>query len=380
MSIRIPAGLRGSIYRRGKASYRVQLSLGRNAQGEYEVKRETVRGREQDAIDLLIRWNVKYLDNQITVTNYQTVKEAYDEWIEIRVEPDLTPNTQRFYKERFTSDILPEIGHRRMKDITLADMKKLLAQHPTKDVHNKRALRAFWNWCADNDKCPRVDFRKLKTKAKLKEKTEDDVWNFEEVRRVYSVLTFDNLYDIFIVTGIECGLRPQEILALTWDQVHKDHLIIDQAVKERTPDDFNIGLTKSERSRHVATTPYLNAKLMIHSATQQLRISSTKGYNTHSNLVVADSMGNVPDLKYIRRYMHKVADRADVPRIPPKNLRSTWISLMNDLGMPLPLIQQAAGHSSPEVTSKHYIRIFDDSLKEAAQIFHRRLHGETTEG
>jgi len=71
----------------------------------------------------------------------------------------------------------------------------------------------------------------------------------------------------------------------------------------------------------VATTPYLNAKLMIHSATQQLRISSTKGYNTHSNLVVADSMGNVPDLKYIRRYMHKVADRAGVPRIPPKNLR-----------------------------------------------------------
>jgi len=376
VSIRIPAGLRGSIYRRGKASYRVQLSLGRNAQGEYEVKRETVRGRQQDAIDLLTRWNVQYLDHALRPTVYQTVKEAYDEWIRVRVEPYLTPNTQRFYKERFTTDILSELGHLRLKDVTLGDMQTLLAKYPTKDEHNKRALRAFWNWCADMDKCPRHDFEKLKTNARPAEKTEDDVWNFEEVRKVYAVLTYDNLYDIFICLGVECGLRPQEILALTWDRIHEDHLIINQAVKERTPDEFEIGLTKSERSRRVATTPYLNSKLMIHSATQQLRISSTRRYNTEANLVVADSMGHVPDLRYIRRYMHTVADRASVNRIPPKNLRSTWISLMNDLGIPLTLIQQAAGHSSPEVTSKHYIRVFDDSLKRAAQAFYRKLHGQ----
>jgi len=55
----------------------VQLSIGRNAEGEYEVKRETIRGREQDAIDLLTRWNVQYLDHQITTTNYETVRQAY---------------------------------------------------------------------------------------------------------------------------------------------------------------------------------------------------------------------------------------------------------------------------------------------------------------
>jgi hypothetical protein len=48
-------GLRGTIYQRGEDSYRVQLSLGRNAQGKYDVKRETIRGTEQDAIDLLTR-------------------------------------------------------------------------------------------------------------------------------------------------------------------------------------------------------------------------------------------------------------------------------------------------------------------------------------
>jgi integrase len=376
MSIKIPAGLRGSIYRRGKNSFRVQLRLGRGPDGEYEMKRETVRGRQQDAIDLLTRWNVQYLDNAITTTNYQAVQQAYEEWIRHHVEPYLAPNTRRFYRERFAADILPELGHRRLKDITLSDMQEVLARYPTKDKHNKRVLSAFFNWCTDMGKLPnRFDFRKLKTQAKPKEKSEDDVWGFEEVRQVYSALTFDNLYDIFIVLGIECGLRPGEILALTWDKIREDCLEINEAVKERTPTRANIGGTKTEQARRVATTPYLLAKLTIHNATQQLRITNTAGYDTESGLVVADSMGHVPDLRYIRRYMHRVADRAGVHRIPPKNLRSTWVSLMGDLGIPLPLIQKGAGHSSPEVTSKHYTRVFDASLKEAAKIYHDHLHG-----
>ena len=222
----------------------------------------------------------------------------------------------------------------------------------------------------------RFDYRKLKTKAKPKEKSEGDVWSFEEVRQVYSVLTFDNLYDIFIVLGIECGLRPGEILALTWDKIREDCLEINEAVKERTPTSADIGGTKTEQARRVATTPYLHAKLTVHNATQQIRISNTKGYNKQSNLVVADSMGNVPDINYIRKYMRSVAGRAGVHYIPPKNLRSTWVSLMGALGIPLSLIQQAAGHSSPDTTSRHYVRVFDASLKEASKIYHDRLHGE----
>lgn len=51
---------------------------------------------------------------------------------------------------------------------------KVLARYPTKDKHNKRVLSAFFNWCTDMGKLPnRFDFRKLKTQAKPKEKSED---------------------------------------------------------------------------------------------------------------------------------------------------------------------------------------------------------------
>lgn len=373
-SIRIPAGLRGSIYQRGKDSFRVQLSLGRNADGRYEIKRETVRGLQQDAIDLLTRWNAQYLDHTIQATNRRTVKQACEEWI-THVQAYRTPHTARFYRQRFELDLLPELGCKRLQDLMLSDLQKALAKHPTKDKHNKRALSAFLNWCADMGQCNRFDLRRLKTKARARAKSERDVWSFDQVRKVYSALTFDNLYDIFIVLGVECGLRPQEAMALTWDKIRDNCLVIDAAVKERTPGSFGLGTTKTEQARAVATTPYLLMKLTEHKANQELRIINTAGYNRAANLVVADAMGNVPDINYIRKYIRRVAKRADVHYIPPKNLRSTYISLMNDLGIPLPLIQRAAGHSSPDVTSKHYIRIFDSSLQEAAALYHERLHG-----
>lgn len=370
-TINIP-GLRGSIYQRGKDSFRVQLSLGRNAEGRYDIKRETVRGTKQDAIDLLTRWNVEYLDHAIQATNFETVRQAYDEWIE-HVREYRTPNTHQFYRARF-ADLLPELGHRRLKDVTLNDMQKALAKHPTKDRHNKKALSAFMSWCVDNRKVKEHDCHKLKTKAKPQEKSEEDVWNFEQVQRVYSVLTFENLYDILIVLGVECGLRPQEAMALTWDRVHEDYLVIDTAVKERTPEAFMLGTTKNEKLRTVATTPFLIDKLTVHNVNQQLRMANTRGYETEHNLVVADSMGRVPDLKYIRRYVYIVADKAGVNRIPPKNLRSTYVSLLNDLGIPLSIIQQQVGHSSPDITTKHYVRVFDESLRHAAMLLHNRLH------
>ena len=240
-------GLRGTIYKRGKDSYRVQLSLGRNAEGKYDVKRETIRGTEQDAINLLTRWNVEYLDNTIIASNHQTVRQAYEEWIEF-IREYRKPNTHRFYRERFETDILPMIGHRRLKDIKLSDLQRLMKKYPTKDRHNKRALSAFWGWCMKNKKVVENICRDLETQAKPNEHTEDDVWSIDEVKKMYNHLTFKNLYDIFIVLGVECGLRPQEILALTWDDVFEDHLAVEKAVVERDSLEYIFGTTKDGKN------------------------------------------------------------------------------------------------------------------------------------
>ncbi|MDI9413385.1 MAG: tyrosine-type recombinase/integrase [Bacillota bacterium] len=370
-------GLRGTIYQRGEDSYRVQLSLGRNAAGKYEVKRETIRGREQDAIDLLTRWNVEYLDNTIHSTSHQTVKQAYEEWIEF-IEEYRAPNTHRFYYVIFDIYILPEIGHRRLKEVTLAELQRLLAKHMSKDRHIKRSLSAFYGWCVKHKKIKENICIHLETKSKSREQTEEDVWNVDQVKIVYKSLTLENLYDIFIVLGLELGLRPQEIMALTWDDITEDYIAIKEAIKKRTPDDFVLGETKSGKERYLVLTPFLKLKLDLHYKKQLKRIESNTQYVTENNLVVADGNGHVPCLTYIRKYLANLAKRLQIPVIPPKNLRTTHLSLMSDFGIPLPQIQKQAGHShNSPVTQKHYIRNYTESLRHSAMIFHNNLHGES---
>lgn len=157
--------------------------------------------------------------------------------------------------------------------------------------------------------------------------------------------------------------------------MYDDYLAIEEAVIERTPDDFTLGETKTKKSRYLAITPFVTERLNAHKLEQNKRIIKTKDYNRDNNLVVADKKGHVPDIKYIRRYMMRKAEEAGISQIPPKNLRTTHISLMNDLGIPLPTIQKQVGHAyqSP-VTQKHYIRNYYESLRHAAMIFHDRLH------
>ena len=91
--------------------------------------------------------------------------------------------------------------------------------------------------------------------------------------------------------------------------------------------------------------------------------------------MVADSNGSVPCRRYIGRYIKGKAEDLGITVIPPKNLRTTHISLMNALGVPLHTIQQGAGHEAgSKVTSAHYIRTYQESLRGTAMILHETLH------
>ena len=366
-------GLRGTIYQRGKDSWRVQLSLGKSADGKYKTKRETIRGTKQQAIDLLTRWNVDYLDNALTATNYQTVDNLCRKWLDF-VEKGSKPNTLRFYKERWDKDILPEIGRLKIKDVNRVMLQDLLDKHPSKSAHNKRAVSAFYGYCVKYDYVKENPCNGLRTLAKPKKQTEDDVWNVDQIKKVYEVLSFRNLYDIFIVFGLECGLRPQETMALTWDGVKDDAILVEEAVIDRSPDKYTIGEVKTESScRFVFVTPYLRERLIFHQLEQDKLKAKNKNY-VDKGLVIADKNGSVPDLKYIRRYMIRKAKEIGVPQIPPKNLRSTYISLMCDLGVPLSVLQKQVGHTSEEMIKKHYLRLFKSSLQGASNKLHDLLH------
>lgn len=355
------------------------MSLGRNAEGEYVEKSDTIRGTKQDAIELLTRWNVEYYDKTIVATTHQTVAELYKDWIKM-VKIYKAANTYRFYKEKWERFILNAIGHYVYTEVPFKVMQEVLTNNINEDKQIKNAMSAFFTWLVAQKKLKENPCHGLLVLERSYEKTEDDVWTFDEVQKIYEHLDFKYLYDIFIVLGVECGMRPQEILGLKWDKVFAKYISIESAVKDRKPGKFVIGSTKTKSSRRYwPLTPYVRYCLGLHRLNQLGRMGKNKNY-VDNNIVVADKNGNVPDLSYIGKYMKKLAKKAGVKHIPPKNLRATWASLMNDLNVPLTIIQQGAGHEvGSTVTTKHYISIYLESLRGAAMSLHDKLHGEDQE-
>lgn len=53
---------------------------------------------------------------------------------------------------------------------------------------------------------------------------------------------------------VELGLRPGEILALRWDRVHRDHVIIDAITQRSYTGELRVGATKTKSSRFLAVS------------------------------------------------------------------------------------------------------------------------------
>ena len=55
-----------------------------------------------------------------------------------------------------------------------------------------------------------------------------------------------------------------------------------------------------------------------------------------------------------------------MPRIRPHDLRHTNASLASRQGMPIKLLSERLGHSTPGFTAKTYQHLYDDQHREAA--------------
>jgi integrase len=106
---------------------------------------------------------------------------------------------------------------------------------PTSQQHAMRALSAFWNWCSESDWCKKADNpvasldgvkRRIK-REKNKQRKTISVWTPEEMEKVYrKALELDPRIKGWFVCCAWLGLRPQEALRVTRDDLHDDCLTI----------------------------------------------------------------------------------------------------------------------------------------------------------
>ena len=169
--------------------------------------------------------------------------------------------------------------------------------------------------------------------------------SFDETKRFLEAAKTEPFYYAFFLCMYHAGMRRNEVLNLTWDDIFFEHGFI------------RVKKAKMNKERFVPMSKMLRKAL--------LRLKATR---TGNNPLVFPSPVTGKPLNDIRRAIKRIAKRAGIERkITPHQLRHSFATHLLEAGVDLRIIQALLGHEKI-TTTQIYTKVALPVLYEAIQI------------
>jgi integrase len=176
------------------------------------------------------------------------------------------------------------------------------------------------------------------------------------------------------VLSLLAGLRTEEARALGWQHVNLDgnpqadppvppHMAVWRSVRLH-------GETKTERSRRTLALPRMavDALRALQETQDEERLLAGKRWQD-TGLVFTTSLGAALDAANVRKMFRRVCRAADVgDGWTPRELRTSFVSLMSHHGVSIEEIARLVGHASTRTTEVVYRRELRPVITTGAEI------------
>ena len=174
----------------------------------------------------------------------------------------------------------------------------------------------------------------------------------------------------YVTMGVQCGLRPGELLGLRWEDVDvaEDVIRVRRAVKvhgQPVIEDL-----KTERSRRTLAMPAAVASMLAAQRRDQAaaRLRAAAEYRDHG-LVLSRDDGRPCWPVTVRSKFRALCKRAGLGEgWHPHEQRHTFVSVLSHAGVDVDSIADAAGHINSNVTRTVYRHVLADKLSAAATV------------
>jgi len=223
---------------------------------------------------------------------------------------------------------------------------------PTSFNNDLRELIAFFNYCIENPKTFYIFVNPASKVAKVQKADRNErlpCLSPEEITQVFKKCNGDTELKTVIETFIETGMRFNELRNLRWDDVDLSKNVM--TVKSR--DEF---MTKSRKSRTIPISQRLREIL------KEIPRRSEKVFELNN---VQRMSAKKDNLCNIRKRFDRIKKHLPFLRTGERFhiFRHTAITLWANSGVPLPVVQKWAGHSSIEMTMKYVHPSEEESAK-----------------
>lgn len=362
----------GQIVARGRDRYLVRVFLGRDENGRRRYKSWVVSGKKSKA-EAFLRERLEELSVVSGASTYDTTVGAYLKWWLEWSENRLEPRTLKSYRRLVEKDILPVLGSVRLFDLKPIDVQRLIDSIASRGVRRTVELaRAVLHSALEHAvrlgivQENVVDRTVLPSKEKVS--GEKKVLSSKEARHFLEVNRDNPWYPCFRL-AIETGMRPGEYLALRWEDIDFDALLIRvrRAVKDEESKGF--GVTKTGRERVVPISRALAEVLLQHRKTQLVHQAIVGDRWKDLGLVFPDMLGGVMNRNnLVKRYFKPALRRAGLPEdVKLYNLRHTCATILLEQGVHPKVVAERLGHSTIRLTMDTYSSALPTLQQDASQ-------------
>ena len=296
----------------------------------------------------------------------KTTQKVYEEWF-IPMQTK-SPKTITEIKSLWGSHVEPFFGKRSINSLKTIEIRNWLLQADNQNVSPDRRNRALKNVLVRVlDHAVDMGYLSKNVARGSNGRVINAGMKFEKNIRLKRVFSFVELKELAIACGEHqllillmgvLGPRWAEAIALKKKDFDLKNriLTIERSISEVSGQFY----LKSTKTNHVRTLPLPEFFVS--------RIESVLEAKSDEDLIFTNSNNGVLSISnFTKRVFAPALSQANLGKASLKDLRTTAVSLMIQMGEPITVVAKIAGHSDPSVTLRHYAELFPSDFASTAK-------------
>lgn len=345
--------------------WRGAVSLGYAPDGK-RIRRKVGGRTKQEVKDKLEELHADLTVGISTPDNRYTVGQAVEDWLRDGLE-GRSEATVRLNRDVLKA-VVDRIGRKVLRELTAQDVRRALteiaATRSSRTVvvaHNalERAIRH-----AEANDYVRRNVAALVTPPSGQEGRPSKSLTLDQAAKLLSAAE-DSALGPYVVLCLQTGIRTEEARALRWDHVNLDAGSIAVWRSVRLGGD-----TKTTKSRRTLGLPQAVIEALREHRVRQddQKLAAGELWKNH-DLVFTTAVGTELDAANVRRSFRGICQAAGIGEDwTPRELRTSFVSLLSASGVPVEEIARLAGHSSSRTTETIYRKELRPVLVKGAEV------------
>jgi integrase len=371
----------GTIYwHEGRQRWAILVTLGYDPTGKRV--RKYAYGRTKTEARSKLRELLRDAEDGVLIANDRcTVEDAVRDWLDNGL-GKAEESTRKKNQHLAQTHIIPLLGARRLRELTVADVDKWLAgRAKVVSTSTLRMIHSAWNRSIKRamaqDKVKR-NVVELAALPKGREGRQSKSLTLAQASAILHAVEGTRMH-AYVVLSLLTGARTEELRALLWEDVD---LLGRLDLTPPVPSSMAVwrsvratGDTKTRRSRRTLALPARCVDVLSEHGRMQARLQAEAGKKwIDLGLVFTTRYGTPLDVADVRRDFRAAIGRApaiDADAWTPRELRHSFVSLLSDSGVPIDEISRLVGHRSTVVTEIVYRRQLRPVIQSGATVMDR---------